>query len=324
VIGRVYRGARAGGLLRYLSGPGRHNEHTDPHLVAAWDGDTDAAPAALEPPLAEDGYDVRPLAAELDAPLAYAPPRRTAQHVWHCPLRLAEEDERLSDEQWRQVAADVMHSTGIAPRGDDGACRWIAVRHDDVSIHLVAVLARQDGRPVRLWRDYHRVRETCLAAEQRFGLRVTAPADGAAAPRPGRAETEKAARHGRAEEPRVRLRREVRLCAVVADSTEDFLARVRGAGLLVRERYGEAGDRTGYAVAVPGDTTAEGLPVWYGGREARPRPDAAPAATPLATYAGTCGPQPDGADRRPTRSGRGRARGGVGRTPRGERGRGAR
>jgi len=41
-------------------------------------------------------------------------------------------------------------------------------------------------------------------------------------------------------------------------------------GLLVRERYGEAGDLTGYAVAVPGDTTAEGLPVWYGGGRLAP------------------------------------------------------
>ncbi len=32
------------GLLRYLYGPGRRNEHTDPHLVAVWDD-----PTALEP-----------------------------------------------------------------------------------------------------------------------------------------------------------------------------------------------------------------------------------------------------------------------------------
>lgn len=37
VIGRVYRGGGVGGLLRYLYGPGRHNEHENPHLVAAWD-----------------------------------------------------------------------------------------------------------------------------------------------------------------------------------------------------------------------------------------------------------------------------------------------
>ncbi len=37
MIGRVYRGGDVGGLLRYLYGPGRHNEHENPHLVAAWD-----------------------------------------------------------------------------------------------------------------------------------------------------------------------------------------------------------------------------------------------------------------------------------------------
>jgi hypothetical protein len=46
VIGRVVgRGARPHGLLRYLFGPGRSNEHVSPSLVAAWGGD----PAALEP-----------------------------------------------------------------------------------------------------------------------------------------------------------------------------------------------------------------------------------------------------------------------------------
>ncbi len=66
------------------------------------------------------------------------------------------------------------------------------------------------------------------------------------------------------------LRRDVRVCAVAADSTQHFLARVRSAGLLVRERYGEAGDLTGYAVAVPGDTTAQGTPIWFGGGRLAP------------------------------------------------------
>ncbi len=30
------RGTNVGGLLRYLFGPGRREEHTDPHIVAAW------------------------------------------------------------------------------------------------------------------------------------------------------------------------------------------------------------------------------------------------------------------------------------------------
>ncbi len=44
MIGKVVRGSDAGGLLRYLDGPGRANAHIDPHLVAGF-GD----PAETEP-----------------------------------------------------------------------------------------------------------------------------------------------------------------------------------------------------------------------------------------------------------------------------------
>ena len=41
--GKVVRGNDIGGLLRYLFGPGRANEHTNPHIVAAWDDGVVAA-----------------------------------------------------------------------------------------------------------------------------------------------------------------------------------------------------------------------------------------------------------------------------------------
>ena len=34
MIPNVTKGGRMGGLLSYLVGPGKRNEHTDPHLVA--------------------------------------------------------------------------------------------------------------------------------------------------------------------------------------------------------------------------------------------------------------------------------------------------
>jgi hypothetical protein len=52
VIGKISapRGERVEPLIYYLYGPGRHEEHTDPHIVAGW-----WHPAELEPPLREDG-----------------------------------------------------------------------------------------------------------------------------------------------------------------------------------------------------------------------------------------------------------------------------
>ncbi len=70
------------------------------------------------------------------------------------------------------------------------------MRHDQVSIHIVAVLARQDGSASRVSNGYRPVREACLAAEQRYGLVVTAPADRTAARHTTRAEVEKASRVG--------------------------------------------------------------------------------------------------------------------------------
>ena len=47
----------------------------------------------------------------------------------------------------------VMAGVGLAPHGDASAVRWVAVRHDDYGIHVVATLVRQDGRTAWAWKD---------------------------------------------------------------------------------------------------------------------------------------------------------------------------
>ena len=183
-------------------------------------------------------------------------------------MRAAPEDRMLSDDEWAAIAHEVMHRTGLSPYGqEDEAVRWVAVRHGDDHIHLVAMLARQDGgKPSLSWERY-KVRAACLAAEQRYGLRSTAPADHTAARRPTRAENEKAARRGLDEAPRITLRRQVTTAAAAAGSEDEFFARLDQAGVLVRKRFSvtNPGQVTGYSVALPGDTTKDGGPVWYGG-----------------------------------------------------------
>ena len=203
----------------------------------------------------------------LEQPLAALAGRGYDKPVWHCAVRAAPEDRMLSDAEWAQVAARVMHRTGLAPDGDDLGVRWVAVRHAADHIHIVATLARQDGTRPRTWNDYYRVREACHDAERRFGLRPTAPADRTAARRPTRAETEQAARRGWAEPARVTLRREVCTAAAGAGSEQEFFARLRAAGVLVRERHSTVNPDqvTGYAVGLPGHTAREGGVVWYGG-----------------------------------------------------------
>jgi len=262
VIGRVYRGRKVGGLVRYLYGPGRHNEHQNPHLVASWSGCAPQELAVVEPEWTGVGErDYRGLVAELEAPARYAE-RGERNPVWHCPLRTAPADRVLTDGEWAEVAVDLMHRTGIAPRGDDGGCRWVAVRHDEVSIHVVAVLARQDGARAHPANDWHQVRAACLAAEARYGLQVTAPADKTAARHTTRAETEKASRSGQVMPARDWLRGQVQYAAAGAREPAAFLDRLRTAGVVVRERRHPDGRLSGYAV---GRREPAGETVLFGG-----------------------------------------------------------
>jgi hypothetical protein len=126
VIGKVLRGTNAERLIYYLYGPGRHEEHTDPHLVAGW-----RDPAELEPALRPDGSgDFRRLTGLLNQPLAVLGDRGFAQPVWHCVARAAPTDRMLSDTEWAEVAQEIMTRTGLSPAAQhDDAVRWAAVRH---------------------------------------------------------------------------------------------------------------------------------------------------------------------------------------------------
>ena len=265
MIGKVCpRGQDVAGLIRYLYGPGRREEHTDPHIIAGY-----RSPEGLEPPLRANGSrDFRRLAGLLRLPHDVLGKWGYARPVWHCSMRAAPEERLLSDAEWADIARDVMDRTGLCPRAEeDDAVRWIAIRHGPDHIHLVAMLARQDRTRPRVVNERYRVRDACIAAERRYGLRSTAPADRTAARRPTRAETGKAARQGRDEPARITLRRYVATAAASAASTEEFFAKLDQAGVLVRLRYRirNPGQVTGYAVALPDDTTRNGEPVWYGG-----------------------------------------------------------
>ena len=282
MIGVIHepRGEDVAGLIYYLYGPGRHEEHTDPHIVTGW-----RHPAELEPPLRPDGTrDFRKLTGLLNQPHAAMGKYGFRRPVWHLSMRAARRDKVLSDEEWAQIARDVMNRTGLSPDGEeDDAVRWIAVRHGDDHIHVVAMLARQDRRRVRLSYERRNVRAACLAAEERYGLESTAPADRTAPRRPSRAETAKAARRGLDEPPRITLRRHVTTAAAGARSEQEFFALLDRAGVLARQRFSakNPGQVTGYAVALPGDTGQRRRPGVVQRRQARARPHLAQAPPAL-------------------------------------------
>jgi hypothetical protein len=284
MIGKVCRrGSDVRRLLGYLFREGLAGErgltapHTAPRLIAAWDG-----VEGLEPPrTAGGGRDLTGLAAALNAPLLAAGLRRqdwsSARPVYHLAISAADDDPLLTDRQWAGVVEEHLHRIVLAPRGDDRAVRWVAVRHADAHVHVVATLARQDGRRVWPRNDFYRAREASLAVEARYGLRPTSPADRTGTRQTSRAELRQHARTvaqqqaegrlGPARPDREVLRAQVRQAAAGASSLTEFLHRLREDGLLVRERFSTRtpGQLTGYAVALPDRYNRGRPPVYFGG-----------------------------------------------------------
>ncbi|MEU7202853.1 relaxase/mobilization nuclease domain-containing protein [Streptomyces sp. NPDC045470] len=258
------RGQRTIGLLYYLYGPGKVEEHTDPHLVASWDHnapdpgrDAPATPKQLQ--------------RLLDQPVENIDQaKRPNKHVWHLSVRNGAEDRVLTDEEWGDVARRMVAAAGIDDPEQGAGCRWAAVRHADDHIHIVATLVREDGYKPDLDHDAARVQAQARALEAELGLRRLNKGDGTAAKRPTSAERHKAERQGRERTAREELRETVRQAVAGAQSEGEFFDRLAAAGLLIRKRAAPSGDLLGYKVALPDDRNKDNEPVFYPGARLAP------------------------------------------------------
>ena len=294
MIGQILpRGQSVRGLIYYLFAEGLAGEkglesdHVDPRVIAGWDPLDDLA--SLEPPVGPGGSrDYKMLASQLNAPvlaLGLEPAAlRKLKCVYHLTIAAAKDresgaplDRTLTDQQWADIAREYMDRIGLARRDEDTGVRWIAVRHAEDHVHIVATLARQDGRRPRLQNDRYRSMEASRFVEQKYGLVATAATGRTGAPATTRGEQRKhrdtstrraiEGRPGPVAPDREVLRRQVRAATAGASSQAEFFARLRADGLLVRERMSDrnAGEVTGYAVALPDRFGTGKGPVYFGG-----------------------------------------------------------
>ncbi len=271
-------GGRVRGLVEYLFGPGRADEHTDPHVIAAYD-----------PILVGDRGDTslgrKMLAAELDFTRAQLRPEVKEKFVWHGVISVDTDDGHLSAEQWSDIATTVTDHLGF---NTDSATsvRWIAVHHGDSAggndhIHLVANLINDDGRKHKFIRPPGvMMGEVRKDLELKHGLKLVGHDTGNGLGPYSQAEARRAEEQRQhtatekavpvqsvtaAEPETVRLERRVRAAASAATDESDFLQHLREQEVAVRPRFA-TGDRSrvvGMSVALP---TGDGqILIWHGG-----------------------------------------------------------
>lgn len=298
----VVRGDRMAGLMVYLTGPGRHNEHTEPHLVAgdaammAWHDD---AELGRESSLA--------IARHLDRPQRAFDVTVPGGHVWHASLSLRAEEGLRSDEEWGAIARDFVTAMGFDDNDETKApCRWAAVRHGmsaagNDHIHIAVNLVREDGTKASVHNDFHRAQIAARALEVRYGLeplesvrgerstrgydpaereaqaRARARAkyertradDGQTAPTweqlPGADRQARIADEIRTDQPRHALARTVRACATSSGDEAEFVRRMRRSGVLVRPRFADGRTDVVVGFSVAARPEAGERPIWYGG-----------------------------------------------------------
>lgn len=167
--------------MQYLYGPGKENEHTNPHLLAgsyglreAFGGQLDRVEVAelsrtmntawreqfREQLAMAGGAPAGGISSEVLA-VGGGPeglPEAEKQAVYHMIVSLPPGQE-WTEEQWASIADDVMQGMGFTDGPEDLAgARWAAVHHGrsgadgegNDHIHIAASLVRQDGRRVRL------------------------------------------------------------------------------------------------------------------------------------------------------------------------------
>lgn len=184
MIPNITRGSNPAGLVRYLFGPGRKNEHRDQHLVCASGDmldmfDLSGRPTATYEQIGRvfdrryqrQRREGRPWPPDRSPGGKYNPEGEDGKdRVWHCSLSIPAAHGVLSDAQWEKIVTDYLTRMGIIDGPDDETASWIAVRHGlsangNDHVHIAVQLARDDGW-INAYEDYKPAQRACRHLEK--------------------------------------------------------------------------------------------------------------------------------------------------------------
>lgn len=244
MVPKITKGASAYGSLSYDHGPGRRDEHENPHKVAG-----NVA-----------GKNWRERAQAMDEHAARIRPD-VARPIHRTALRLSPEDRALTDKEWRQVAERYVKRMGFE------GCPWEATRHADDHIHLTVSRVRWDGTLARDSHDFAKAQKACREIESTHRLVNAAERYRRSEPEITRKEKDSAQRRGVVPE-REQLREKVRAAeAHAGGSRERFEAALSEQGVSFRANIASTGRVSGYSYGLDGHRDRAGEPVFYKGSQ---------------------------------------------------------
>ena len=275
-------GQRAGGLMHYLFGDGKANEHTNQRVLGsnfgaefAFAGQLDKADrselgAALEADWVLRRNGQRELVGASVGESGHASYGRLEDdprpHIMHITFSADPNDGVLTDDQWRDIVAGYMTKIGVTDEVK-GDCRYVIVhhglsgdpakraegQHGNNHVHVAVCTVRENGTRYNAGRGlWNKSVAYAREVEQTYGLRQLA-APGKRAGRASYTAGELRRSSGsQYDTERAQLARLVRTQRDLASDERDFVCRLSEVGVLAMPYFGKGttDEVVGYKVAL--------------------------------------------------------------------------
>lgn len=158
MIAKITRGERVGDIAAYLHGPGKANEHQYKR-----GGQTHTGGVVIASNIGVEG-DTEPNRWVKDLRATQKQRPDIKKPIWQASLRAAPGDRIMSDAEWSSIAVEFMRGMGLENRP------WVAVRHGDDHIHVVATRVDDEGQVWHGRNDRRQAQTVCTQLEHEHKL----------------------------------------------------------------------------------------------------------------------------------------------------------
>jgi hypothetical protein len=254
VIAKISTGSDPMGLVRYLHGPGTATPHSYRNeagrLIAGGVVIAGSVKVTVK----------NPTRWGRDFERAAATNAKVRKPVWHCSLRCAPGDRRLTDTEFGDIAQTVAERMGFENHP------WVAVRHDDDHIHIAVSRVDFQGTTWKNSHDRWKVVEVMREVERERGLVQVDSPERARRRQTSSGEQIRAVRTGKVPQ-RDGLREIVTAARDIAagrgvDAFEAVLASNPITKVQVRRNVASTGRMNGFSFNLPGYVDAGGKSIW--------------------------------------------------------------